>query len=77
MIGVELVDVLHAVGVGAEARVVDQFGPADGAEQALGHLLDRGRERRPIGRPCSGRRCAAPMLVERLPVRGFTLPVRR
>ena len=43
---VQLVGVLHALGVGAVARIVDQVGPADRAEQALGHLLRRGREAR-------------------------------
>ena len=33
----------EAVAVGAEARVVDHVGAADGAEQPLAHRLDRGR----------------------------------
>ena len=67
--GVERGSVLDAVGIAAEARIVDQVGPADGAEQPLGHLLDRGREpdisavlaavgvaRRRIGRAAAGAR---------------------
>ena len=33
--------------VGAKARIVDHVGAADGAEQPLGHRLDRGRDRDP------------------------------
>ncbi len=39
-----LVDVLHAVGVGAKARVVDHVGAADRAVEPLRHALDRGRD---------------------------------
>jgi hypothetical protein len=41
---VELGGVLHALGVGAIARIVDQLRAADGAQRALGHLLRGGRD---------------------------------
>ena len=39
--GVEFFGVFHALGIGGVARVGDEFGMADGMEQALGHFLRR------------------------------------
>jgi hypothetical protein len=41
----DLVTVREAIGVGANARVVVQLGPADRAERALGHPLRAARKR--------------------------------
>ena len=63
--GVELGAVAHALGVGAEARVVDQLRSADGAEQPLAIFCveaDSATQRAVLGRDTTLR---GAVLVER------------
>src|SRR5258708_13337568 len=39
--GVEFLRVLHPAGIGAETRVLNEVGAANGAKEALGHALGR------------------------------------
>ena len=81
--GVEFLRVLHPARVGAEARIFVQLGASDGAKDAFRHALGGSGEGDVLAVLGCGKRDGGAgtfrgaELVERLPVRGLTLPVSR